>query len=113
MGNGMGDGNGMDNGWRPAAGGLPAGGERLPLLAGHPGPLTIGHRAPRVYGPLAQTLAAGLEADRPDRGAYPEAVAAWAHSEVVTALLRRHLAEVGPVDPVTCQPRDTSLKELA
>src|SRR5215218_3459737 len=59
---GLGVGNGMDNGWRPA------GGERLPLLVGHPGPLVSGHRAPRVYGPLAQTLAAGLEVQLPWEG---------------------------------------------
>jgi hypothetical protein len=113
MGSGNGGmGNGLDSGWRPAAG-LPASGERLPLLAGHPGPLVSGHRTPRVYGPLAQTLAAGLEADRPDLAAYPEALAAWAQSEAIAALLRRHLSEVGPVDPATAQPRETSLKELA
>ena len=82
------------------------------MLAGHPGPLVSGHRAPRVYGPLAQTLAAGLEADRPDLAACPEAIAAWSTAEAVAALLRRHLAEVGPVDPATSQPRETSLHEL-
>jgi hypothetical protein len=41
-------------------------------------------------------LAAGLELDRPDLAAYPEAVSAWATSEAVGALLRRHLAVVGP-----------------
>jgi hypothetical protein len=57
-------------------------------------------------------LAAGLEADRPDLAAYPEALAARAQSEAIAALLRRHLSEVGPVDPDTAQPRETSLKEL-
>ena len=44
----------MDSGWRPATG-IPASGERLPLLAGHPGPLTIGHLA----GLVARTAGLG------------------------------------------------------
>jgi hypothetical protein len=44
----------MDSGWRPATG-IPASGEQLPLLAGHPGPLTIGHLA----GLVARTAGLG------------------------------------------------------
>jgi hypothetical protein len=94
------------------ASGIRANGEWRPLVAGHVKTLTSGHRAPRVYGPLAQMLAAGLETDRPDLAAYPETVAAWATAEAVAALLRRHLAEVGTVDLDTKQPRTTTLTEL-
>jgi hypothetical protein len=47
---------------------------------------------------LAEQLAAGLLSDRPDLGGFPEAVASWATSEAQAALLRRRLAEVGPLD---------------
>lgn len=44
-------------------------------------------------------------ADRPDLAGYPEAVAAWATSEAQAALLRRHLSEVGTINPETSGPR--------
>jgi hypothetical protein len=74
--------------------------------------LRSGYRSPRVYGALAEELAAGLLADRPDLGAYPEAVAGWATAEACAALLRRHLDEVGAIDPETREPRAASLNAL-
>lgn len=59
--------------------------------------LSHGARSPRVYGELAEHLAAGLLADRPDLADYPEAVAAWATTEAQVALLRRHIAQTGPL----------------
>ena len=96
------------------ASGLPArgGGSRPPFPPGNLVQLTHGARTPRVYGELAQTLAAGLAADRPDLAGYPEAVAAWATAEAQAALLRRHVAGVGPLDPDTGQPRDAVLTWL-
>ncbi len=96
------------------ASGIPAGGPAslMPFPPGNVVGLRSGHRSPRVYGKLAQRLAAGLAEDRPDLGAYPEAVAAWATAEAQVALLRRHVAEVGPIDPATGEPRVTSLTWL-
>ena len=96
------------------ASGIPArgGGSRPPFPPGHLTRLTHGARTPRVYGALAAHLVAGLAADRPDLAAYPEAVAAWATAEAQAALLRRHVAEVGPLDPDTGQPRDAVLTWL-
>ena len=67
-----------------------------------------GYRSPRVYGELAELLAAGLLADRPDLDRYPEAVAAWATAEAQAALIRRHLAERGPLGD-DGEPRATLL----
>lgn len=77
--------------------------------------VALGHgaRSPRVYGELARLLAAGLVEDRPDLAPYPEAVAAWATAEAQCALLRRHLEEVGTIDPETNEPRTGPLKWLA
>ncbi|MFT4227734.1 hypothetical protein [Micropruina sp.] len=102
----------------PASGiraGGPGKGDASGIPASHrlaPAPIVHGARSPRVYGELAQILAAGLSAERPDLAAFPEAVAAWATSEAQAALLRRHLAEVGPVDPDTAKPRTGSLDAL-
>lgn len=95
----------------PGYGG-PARGTRPPFPAGNALSLQSGHRSPRVYGDLAQHLAAGLVEDRPDLGAYPEAVAAWATAEAQAALLRRHLEEVGPIDGAKNEPRAASLTWL-
>lgn len=93
--------------------GIPARGSSRPALPeGHALGLRSGYRSPRVYGALAEALAAGLLADRPDLGAYPEAVAGWATAEACAALLRRHLDEVGAIDPATHEPRATSLNAL-
>jgi len=92
--------------------GIPAKGTRPPFTSGNLAPVTHGARSPRVYGDLAQRFAAGLVDDRPDLAAYPEAVAAWATAEAQAALLRRHLAEVGPLDPDTGRPRDAALTWL-
>jgi hypothetical protein len=95
------------------ASGLPATrSERPPFAPGNLVMLTHGARTPRVYGPLAEALAAGLTEDRPDLAAYPEALAAWATAEAQAALLRRHLAEVGTIDPDTGKPRAESLTVL-
>ncbi len=82
------------------ASGIPARGTgtRPPLPLGHTLSMSHGARSPRVFGDLARRLAAGLTEDRPDLDRYPEAVAAWATAEAQTALIRRHLAEVGPLD---------------
>lgn len=95
------------------ASGLPASGAPLrpPFAPGNVVRLTAGHRAPRVYGELAQQLGAGLAEDRPDLARYPEAVAAWATAEAQAALLRRHLGEVGPLDEEG-QPRRPLLEWL-
>lgn len=86
-------------GARPASGipasGIEAGGSRPPFPAGNALAVRHGARSPRVYGALAEELAAGLLEVRPDLAGYPEAVAAWATAEAQAALLRRHLAEVG------------------
>lgn len=66
--------------------GTPAGGSRPPFTSGNLARATSGARSPRVYGDLAQRLAAGLTEDRPDLGHYPEAVAAWATAEAQAAL---------------------------
>jgi hypothetical protein len=92
--------------------GIPAKGYRPPFTSGNLAPLTHGARSPRVYGDLAQRLAAGLTEDRPDLGAYPETVAAWATAEAQAALLRRHVAEVGPLDTDTGKPREAVLTWL-
>ena len=92
--------------------GVPAGGSRPPFTSGNLARATSGARSPRVYGDLAQRLAAGLTEDRPDLGEYPEAVAAWATAEAQAALMRRHVAEVGPLDPDTGKPRDALLSWL-
>lgn len=92
------------HGLRPASG-LPATRrERPPFAPGNLAMLTHGASTPRVYGPLAEELAAGLTEDRPDLAAYPEALAAWATAEAQAALLRRHLSEVGTIDPGTDKP---------
>ncbi|MGP4975975.1 hypothetical protein [Brachybacterium tyrofermentans] len=87
-------------------------GTRPPFAPGNTVNLRSGHRSPRVYGELAQHLTAGLLEDRPDLAVYPEAVAAWATLEAQTALLRRHAAEVGVIDPVTETPRESLLTLL-
>ncbi|MFE5775123.1 hypothetical protein [Brachybacterium sp. NPDC056505] len=87
------------------ASGIPAHGTRPPFAPGHSLSLRSGHRSPRVYGELAQALAAGLLEDRPDLAPYPEAVASWSTLEAQVALLRRHVAEVGVIDPDTDAPR--------
>lgn len=71
-----------------------------------------GARSPRVYGELAQHLAAGLVDDRPDLAVYPEAVAAWATAEAQAALIRRHLTEAGWIDRTTGEPNGATLHWL-
>lgn len=80
---------------------------QTPLWKGHKVNRRHGARDPRVYGELAQLLAAGLLEDRPDLEAYPEEVAAWATLEAQAALMRRHFAEVGAIDPETNTPRSS------
>src|SRR4051812_25069754 len=92
--------------------GIPAKGERPPFTPGNLSAVTHGARSPRVYGALAEALAAGLVEDRPDLAAYPEAIAAWATAEAQAALIRRHVAERGPLDPDTGAPRDADLTWL-
>lgn len=87
-------------------------GTRPPFAKGHTVTLKSGYRSPRVYGELAEVLAAGLLEDRPDLGGYPEAVAAWSTIEAQAVLLRRHIAEVGPIDPDTDKPREGVLSWL-
>mgnify|MGYP001401636563 CR=1 FL=1 len=63
------------SGWTPE---FP--GQRPPFTEGNTAALRTGAHSPRVYGPRAQELAAGLLADRPDLGApaYAAAVTVWA-----------------------------------
>lgn len=93
--------------WRPPSG-LP---QRAPFSEHNGLALKSGHRSPRVYGHLAEMLAAGLVADRPDLAAYPEAVAAWATAEAQTALMRRNLDQQGTFGP-DGEPRSGMLKWL-
>lgn len=95
------------------ASGIAAKGTRPPFTPGNLLGVKHGAGAPGVYGPLAEQLAAGLLAERPDLGAYPAAVAAWATAEAVAALMRRHVAEVGAIDPETNEPRPGTLTWLA
>jgi hypothetical protein len=74
--------------------------------------LRHGARSPRTYGPLAQELAAGLLADRPDLEAFPEVVSAWADAEARADLLRRWLDDNGMFDDDGA-PRSGTLKWLA
>lgn len=96
------------------ASGIPARGTgtRPPFAPGNTVNLRSGHRSPRVYGELARHLAAGLLEDRPDLAAYPEAVAAWSTLEAQATLLRRHVSEVGAIDPATGEPRPGTLTWL-
>lgn len=94
------------------ASGIPAHGTRPPFEPGNTKSLRSGHRSPRVYGELARSLAAGLVEARPDLAAYPEAVSSWATLEAQTALLRRHVADVGVIDPDTGAPREGALQWL-
>lgn len=95
------------------ASGMPASGapSRPPFAQGNTLAMSSGYRSPRVYGELAQALAAGMTEDRPDLERFPEAVAAWATAEAQAALLRRHMAEVGPLDD-DGQPRQGPLQWL-
>ncbi|MGJ3507950.1 hypothetical protein [Enemella sp. A6] len=63
-----------------------------------PWPTTHGAKSKRVYQPLAEQLAAGVLADRPDLAPYPDAVSAWAEAEASCVLLRRFHAEHGLID---------------
>jgi len=81
------------------ASGLPARGyTRPPFASGNAAHLAHGARTRRVYGPVAEELAAGLVEDRPDLHRYPEAVAAWATAEAQCLLMRRHVEQVGTLD---------------
>ncbi|MGO1544389.1 MAG: hypothetical protein ACTHXA_08620 [Gulosibacter sp.] len=76
-----------------------------PFPKGNALSLSAGYTSPRVYGELANQLAAGLVEDRPDLAPYPEAIAAWATAEAQVALLRRHLDNVGIIDAKKNEPR--------
>lgn len=90
----------------------PAKGRRPPFAPGNSLSVKSGHHSPRVYGPLAEQIAEGLMATRPDLRAYPEAVAAWATLEAQTALVRRHINRVGLIDPDTEETRAKPLDDL-
>lgn len=62
---------------------------------GHTRSLSVGHRSPRVYEPVARELVAGLLDDHPDLARFPELVGAWADAESRAYLLRLHLSEHG------------------
>lgn len=93
--------------------GIPARGQTLPPFP-ETHSLSLGHGAhsPRVYGELAQVLAAGLLEIRPDLQAYPVAVARWAEWEGRAQLLRKHLAVVGDIDASTGEVRPGLTKWL-
>lgn len=85
-------------GYRPASG-IPArGGDAEPYAPGNGASVRSGANSVRTYLPLAQELAAGLIAARPDLAPYGVAVARWAEWEARAMLLRRHLANVGDLD---------------
>ncbi len=91
------------------ASGLPARGyTRQPFAKGNAMSVQSGGRSPRVYGELAELLAAGLMQDRPDLAQFPEAVAGWATAEAQAVLFRRHLSDVGPIDE-NGKPRESTL----
>lgn len=94
------------------ASGIAARGEGEPFPRGHVVSMKSGARSPRTYGRLAKQLATGLIADRPDLAAYPEAVASWATLEAQAWLMRRHVGQVGAIDPETNEPRAASLEWL-
>lgn len=75
--------------------------------------LKSGHQAPRVYHELARRLVADLLEARPELANYPESVAAWGEAEAQAALLRRYLAELGPVDYETGKPREPLLRQFS
>lgn len=87
-------------------------GTRPPLPEGHAVTLRHGARSPRVYGEVAEKLTSGLLEARPDLAGHPEAVGAWATAEAQAVLLRRHLEEVGTLDPNTGEPRGSLLTWL-
>lgn len=87
-------------------------GRRPPFAKGNTLAVKSGHHSARVYGPLAEQIAAGLMETRPDLRGYPEAVAAWATLEAQTALVRRHIAHVGMIDPAAEQVRSRPLDDL-
>ena len=57
--------------------------------------LKIGSRSPRVYGAVAEGIAEDLLEAMPQLAAYPEELAALAHTEAIAALLRVELAAHG------------------
>lgn len=83
-----------------------------PFEKGNMKRLSHGARSPRVYGPVAEELAAGIVERRPDLAGYPEAVAAWADCEARAILLREWLAEHGTFDE-DGEPRDGQLRWLS
>lgn len=84
-----------------------------PFEEGNTASLRHGARSPRVYEPVAEELAAGLLADRPDLEAFPEAVGSWAEAEARAVLLRTHLSrsDVGMFDG-DGEPREGMLRWL-
>lgn len=66
-----------------------------PFQQGHLINMTAGHRAPRVYEPIARELVTGLLEDHPDLVRFPELLSAWADAEARAYLLRLHLSEHG------------------
>lgn len=81
------------------ASGLPAKAPTPPFPAGNVLAVHHGAGSPTVYEPLAQQLAAGLLARRPDLADYPEETAAWARSEARAMLLDRYATQHGMLTP--------------
>ena len=92
------------------ASGIPAGGVgKGPAHPGDRPPGRIprhGAASPRVYGPLADQLAAELLSARPDLDAdeFSATVAAWAESEARALLIRAYADEHPEIDPDTGEP---------
>jgi len=61
--------------------------------------LKIGNRSPRVYGKVAEGIAADLVEAVPWIAEYPEELAALAQTEAVVALIRVHVAGRGILNP--------------
>lgn len=97
---------------RRVASGIPSGGPASGIPA-HPGnrppkgwDLTHGAHSERVYGPLAEELAAELRTARPDLDVpeFAAVVVAWSEAEARALLIRRHADEHPEVDPDTGEP---------
>lgn len=82
-----------------------------PFEAGNTIRLVHGAYSPRTIAPLADELAAGLLAERPDLRAFALAVAAWARAETIAAMLHLFLDERGVTDD-DGEPRERILREL-
>lgn len=92
--------------WRP-----PRGYSWRQFEPGHTLSIRHGAFSPRTWSPISESLVAGVLGDFPDLARHPELLRAWADAEARAELLRRHLDEVGMMDPEG-NPRTGPLKWL-